>query len=379
MEKNECPIGIFCDLSKAFDCVNHKKLLSKLYNFGIRGTAYNWITDFLHNREQFTSLNYFNEDITVNAKSKLMTNNIGVPQGSIISPLLFILYINDIKHNIQQDCLIASYADDTTLIISDKNNNTLENKCNSNLNMLLNWFSDNNMYLNLEKTKYMQFKTEQRRIETNFNISINNFQIKNAKSQKFLGILIDENLNWKNYCNHLIKSLNSYCYLIRILKNILNLKQIITFYHAVLESKLRYGICFWGTSTYTKDVLICQKRIMRSIVGLKRLDSCRDSFRNLEILTVYSLYIFELCVYTYKNKENFLSNSNYHNFNTRNKNNIHLDFTNLTLKKRTPNFLGPNLFNKLPNEIKNSRTINIFKKQLKTYLAKKTIYSLSEF
>ena len=208
---------------------------------------------------------------------------------------------------------------------------------------------------------------------------MNNYKINNATSQKFLGVIIDENLNWKNHCDHIINNLNSYCYLIRNLKSILNLKQIVIFYRAAIESKLRYGICFWGSSTSTNDVLICQKRIIRSIVGLSTLESCKQSFNNLEILTVFGLYIFELCVYTYKNKQKFKINSEYHNFDTRSHNNIHLDFTTLSLKKNSPDLLGPKLFNKLPNYIKNSISINIFKNKLKSYLIPLTLYSTKEF
>src|SRR3978361_1320520 len=107
------------------------------------------------------------------------------------------------------------------------------------------------------------------------------------------------------------------------------------------------------------DVLISQKRIIRSITGPNRLQSCKDSFKNLKILTVFGLYIFELCLYTYKNKQKFIINSQYHTFDTRNRDNIHVDFTPLPLKQNTSEIIGPKFFNKLPNEIKNSKSIKI--------------------
>src|SRR3978361_256377 len=136
----------------------------------------------------------------------------------------------------------------TTLIVSDKNNLLLEEKCNENLDQLLNCFCNNRLYPNLNKTKYIQFKTSQRKGKSNFDIKINNNIIINTPTHKFLGIIIDENLNWKSQCDHIINSLNSYCYLIKSLKRILNSKQKIIFYQAVIESKLRYGIYFWGSS-----------------------------------------------------------------------------------------------------------------------------------
>lgn len=128
-----------------------------------------------------------------------------------------------------------------------------------------------------------------------------------------------------------------------------------------------------------KDVLICQKRIIRSIAGLKRRESCKDSFEKLEILTVFGLYIFELCIYIFKNRQTFLENSQLHNFNTRIRNNIHVEFSNLLIKKNSPKIRGAELFNKLPKYIKATNTTNIFKKQLRSYLIGLTIYSLDEF
>lgn len=279
----------------------------------------------------------------------------------------------------QQDCVVASYADDTTLIVSNKTDSSVENDCNNNLSKLLNWFSNNHLYLNLEKTNYIQFRTPQHKKNTNLKITINNNTIKGTATQKFLGVILDENLNWKNHCDSLIKNLNSYCYLIKNLSNILTLKQLIIFYRAVIESRLRYGICFWGASPSINDVLICQKRIIRSLMRIDRSESCKPSFKKLEILTVIGVYIFELCLFTYKNKEHFQKNSNIHHFDTRSRHNIHLDFTHLSLKKNTPNILGPKLFNNLPNYIKNSKSINIFKKQLKLYLTPLAIYSVKDF
>jgi len=150
-ENNEYTIGIFLDLAKAFDTVNHNILLSKLYHYGIRGVAHDWFTSYLNNRHQFVYLN--------NAKSSKLPITCGVPQGSILGPLLFLLYINDLS-TVTKVFTLIMFADDTNMFISGKNLNHLATIANVELASITTWFSANLLSLNIKKqiTYYLETK-----------------------------------------------------------------------------------------------------------------------------------------------------------------------------------------------------------------------------
>ena len=379
LENQENPVGIFCDLSKAFDCVNHRKLLEKLENHGIRGNALNWLASFLDNRRQFTALEYLNSHQKSTVFSELVNTDIGVPQGSVLSPVLFIIYTNDMFLNLEPECHITQYADDTSLLVSSNNNNTTFNKCNTNLNNLLTWLSDNQLFLNIKKTSFLQFHVRQKRNLPNPNLTLNNIDLNKTSKTKFLGLLIDENISWKDHCENLNLKLNSLCYLIRNLYTVLSRKQLLSIYHGLVESRLRYGISHWGASHHTSAVLICQKRILRTMAGLSQFDSCRPLFQKLNIMTVFSLYIYEICGYIYMNKNKYCTNNSLHNFNTRNKDNFHTTSYRLDINSNSTDCLGLKIYNKLPKNIKESKTVNEFRKKIKLYLHQFTLYSLNEY
>uniref|UniRef100_V5GAM1 RNA-directed DNA polymerase n=1 Tax=Anoplophora glabripennis TaxID=217634 RepID=V5GAM1_ANOGL len=146
LDVGEYPVGIFCDLSKAFDCVDQKKLMTKLYAYGIRGLALGWVKTFLENRTQYVSIN--------NNNSESHQVKQGVPQGSVLGPVLYLLYVNEID-SLSSSTHFTIYADDTSLITSNMNENALEADCNSLLSNLTEWFYQNSLYININKTKIL--------------------------------------------------------------------------------------------------------------------------------------------------------------------------------------------------------------------------------
>ena len=147
-DKDLYTLGVFIDLSKAFDTVNHNILVSKLNHYGIKNNNLKWLSDYLSNRKQCVTID--------DELSNLEKINCGVPQGSILGPLLFLIYINDI-YNATDYLRAILFADDTNLFYSHKDVNILYNICNQELSGINEWFKANKLSLNVTKTKYTLF------------------------------------------------------------------------------------------------------------------------------------------------------------------------------------------------------------------------------
>lgn len=378
VERGECPVGIFCDLSRAFDCVDHSILLKKLFGYGIRGAPHDWVSSFLKCRLQYVSIPHFEKNFVNKVKSDNLQINIGVPQGSVLGPILFLLYVNDLD-SISTNASLTLYADDTSLSISDDCCEILEQKCNSVAKEMDLWFSSNALYLNPNKTNVMRFHNRQKRCDR-INVSVDGIPLPNAsESVKFLGVWFDECLNWRTHCTQLVSKLHSLCYLFRNLKAVFQKKQLISFYHALVESRIRYGICLWGNSTTASDVFVAQKRIMRCIAGVSNTYSCRELFKTFKILTLSSLFIYELCVYIHSSKNTLKLNRDVNNLNTRISNDIYVPFRRCNMTRNGSEWIGVKVYNHLPRVLKDCKTLLTFKARLKEFLFNNVFYDLSEY
>uniref|UniRef100_A0A1Y1KNM0 Reverse transcriptase domain-containing protein n=1 Tax=Photinus pyralis TaxID=7054 RepID=A0A1Y1KNM0_PHOPY len=379
IEKKEASIGVFCDISKAFDCLNHNRLLAKLSSYGIRGIPLKWLNNFLCNRHQYVSLTHTSESTNNFINSNTVTLNVGTPQGTVLAPILFILYTNDLIQHAQENAVITLYADDTSIIVSDRDRNRIANKCNQTMRNISNWFSENFLYLNENKTKFLQFHNRHNTNIPSINICIDGNQVNKSDAVKFLGITLDEALSWKPHCQNLVLHLNRLCYQMRYLSNYLDLKQLKLFYHACVESRLRYGICFWGSSHAASQVFVIQKRIIRCMTGAHRTQSCRQLFHRLSILPLACVYMFEILKFIYQNKINLVKNSNIHHHQTRICEQYRIPFGRININKSNVYIVGVKILNKLPLDIKNAITFSIFKHKLKNYLLSRNFYEISEY
>ena len=249
-------MGIFLDLSKAFNTLNHKILLAKLHQFGIRGNVLNWFESYLMHRKQYTSYG--------NALSTLTDIQHGVPQGSILGPLLFLVYINDFYSCLEHGESVM-FADDTNVFINHKHINEVYNKAQHELNNITYWLSANRLSLNISKTKYIIFNSNRKKYSRNNTIAvpcINNIPLERVDTMSFLGVILQENLSWKPHILNLLKQIRRNAAVIYKLKHYLNTNNMINIYHCLITSQLRYCITSWnhGNTTLMKKLdQLCNK------------------------------------------------------------------------------------------------------------------------
>ena len=178
--------GIFLDLQKAFDTVNHEILLMKLEHYGIRGICLDWFKSNLSDRKQFVSVNGSN--------SSLCNITCGVPQGSVLGPLLFLIYIDDLPHS-SSKLIFYFFADDTNIYYESENLDLLKKVAKKVLKKVKVWLDVNKLVLNIDKTNFVIFKSPQHLCPVTVSIKIGNFPIRKTSYVKFLGVLLDENLS----------------------------------------------------------------------------------------------------------------------------------------------------------------------------------------
>ena len=214
-DKKHKSLAILLDLSKAFDKVNHKILLRKLFSCGIRGNIHNWISSFIANRKICTSVN------GIISKSIVITD--GVPQGAILSPLLYNIFINDFSNYMKIPSII--YADDTIVLLSANDIFSLQNQLTYYFQKLLHYYTSNKLLLNTDKTQLILFGDAN---IYNWNIC-NDTYLQNLPSVKYLGIHIDNQISINSHVTHLVRSLNKYITVFKTFRNLMtnNIKTLL--------------------------------------------------------------------------------------------------------------------------------------------------------
>jgi hypothetical protein len=363
--------GVFCDLTKAFDCVNHKIMLGKLELYGVENRELGWFKSYLENRKQKTILSV--NGIKSESSWKIIKS--GIPQGSILGPTLFLMYINDLQKNLTDR--LTLFADDTTALVITKNTEQLLNNIPTVIVNLNQWFNINGLHLNYKKTNIVHFSTQTR---TQFPPEIDTVDntVQVIDDVKFLGVRVDRNLKWSSHILQLSKKLNSVCFCLSVLKNKVNKQTLITVYYAYFFPLLKYGIIMWGSCSGSLNILKTQKRAVRIILHLNSRESCRSAFKTLKILTLPSLFLLEILSYVHKNKDEFMLRNHSHAYSTRQRHDFQYPIHRLTLFERAPYYNGVKLYNRLPSHLR-TLTSNVFRKSLKEILLEKAYYSVREF
>lgn len=370
---------LFMDMSKAFDFVCHKRLIAKLSRYGIRGPTLEWIKSYLSNRNQCVETQkYCEKSKTIKSyRSSYINNGYGVPQGSILGPLLFLMYINDLPNYLNHECIL--FADDTSIIIKCKDLLTYNDDINLTLTQTINWLERNNLKVNLNKTNFIQFHTDRSRSQ-NLNVQFNNDPIEEVKYTRFLGIIIDCHCKWKEHIDKVCSKVNSFVFALKRISQTVSIQAALIAYHGYVGSILRYCIIIWGNGTTINQIFIAQKRCIRAIFGIKRKVSCRPYFMQYKILTVACLYISEVCIFVHKYKNLFTETQAMYSRNARlqYKYKLYKPVAKLALTSKNTYMMCVTIYNKLPDVFK-SKNLKIFRKMLLTWLYDKCFYSISEY
>ena len=274
------------DLKKAFDNVSHKIMLKRLCHYGIRGPVYDLIGSYLFNRNQFVSINKH--------CSSSKPINIGVPQGSILGLLLFLVYVNDISDT--TSCIPRLFADDTCLLLSNYSKPDLENKCSFEMLQLHSWYSANKLEINPTKSAAIIIPAKLHDFELDINFLYNNQNIVCYNISKYLGVIIDNNLNFKTYIHNVENKVSRSVEILSTLVILLPSSILLQLYHALVHPHLLYGLLLWGYTfpSYLSKLQSLQNKAVRIKSDFKFKAPLTSYFKILAVLKIVDLYNLEL-------------------------------------------------------------------------------------
>jgi len=289
--------GLFCDLEKAFHCVNHKILLDKLEFYGIRGKFLELIKSFLQERCQkvFINKNTAHND----ASPGWRTIKHAVPQGSILGPLMFLIYINDLPLLAGINSKIVLFADDTSTIVTSSNQEELKTVLYNTLSDINLWFKANLLSLNINKTYFLKFRANNK-IENALEIAYMNKTSRNVPSVKFLGLLVEDTLSWDHHINQIASKLSSVCYAVWTLTPLLSKTALKMLYFSYAHSIISYVIIFWGNSGNSIKIFTQQKKILRITTKSKKkknrvMQKTISRNGNITLLLPAHIFLFNVC------------------------------------------------------------------------------------
>ena len=355
MDEGYTPITLFIDLSKAFDTLNHDILITKLNYYGIQNNSLNWFISYLGDRKQYVEYE--------NISSNITQINTGVPQGSILGPLLFNIYMTDIS-KATDFFHIVQYADDTSLINSMSDYTISHNSCklNCELQKIYDWLTLNRLSLNISKTKYLMFSPKQKHVAYP-TVRLNEQTVEKVSEFDFLGIILNQHMTWESHVKKVGHKINRNIGLINKMKHFLPTYALKILYDSLILPHFNYGILAWGTST--KQLFKLQKKAIRVITKSKYNAHSDPIFKSIQTLKLDDIYKINILKFYYKYLHRNLPTFFYsfslktrfeiHNYNTRNRKNIVKNktrhrFADNCVRNKLPDIINctsPNIINKI--------------------------------
>jgi hypothetical protein len=365
-DKNEFSIGVFIDLSKAFDTLDHCILLKKLEHYGIRGIALDWFKSYLSNRTQCVEYN--------GVTSSFKNITYGVPQGSILGPLLFILYVNDIV-NCSELLLFILFADDTNLFFSCGDIQQLKNTVNKELAKVSVWFRANKLSLNTKKSNFILFGNKHLPNAFQLCISIDDHLLEQVTHTKFLGVYVDAKLSWKNHIDYIALKISKGLGILGRVRNILPSNALLMLYHTLVYSYLNYCNIVWGSASASalNKLISLQNRAIRLITHSAFRSSCDPLYARLNLLKLSDITNLLTIQFMYRVKNHLLPLSCMRHVTVTDfvrpyhirKVNYFLNMGCRTaIRENSINVRGPKLWNSLSFEIQNCSSLSVLKREV---------------
>lgn len=365
-DNNKNVLMCFLDIQKCFDTINHKLLLTKLKRYGIKDNSLDWFSSYLTNRKQTVTCN--------GSLSPLLDISIGIPQGSGLGPVLFLLFINDLPQ-ISDKFSFNLYADDTVIYkAADK----IEDLCvqfNDDIGIISNWYSSNKLTLNATKTEFLILGPNKNRAPNEITFEKEN--IPTSNTVKYLGIKIDSNLNWNEQIKYIESKIKPYIHILNRLRHILDQKHLLTIYNTIIEPTIHYCDTVWGycSKTNINRMNRLKRRCARAITNNYDWDIPGESLMStLNIHQFEQKRNYHTACLTFKVINNLsapylsdkLSNINHgHHTRATASHNLLLPFPKHEFAKQTFSYTASKCWNKLPLNIKTTQTFTSFKHKYK--------------
>lgn len=362
INKKKKSLLILLDIEKAFDSISHKKLLVKLENIGIRGTPLKWFSSYLSGRKQMVKIGEI--------YSEILDCLSGLPQGTVLSPLLFLVYVNDLCNAVTEG-KIYSFADDTALLISSNNWKDTYALASREISKIYFWLKDNQLKMNIAKTQYITFAPNSAGLPNehllikihdnpvNIDLCLQNEcnscrELQKVSTVRYLGVYFDQHLKWNKHIEHVSNKIKALAYFFKTISQFATIDLLTKVYYAMVYSIIQYCIIIWGgtANKYLNPLYVGQKYILKIIKRKPMRYPSSLLFEDCQALKLHSIYKLELIKWAFKNKYvNQITNTGH---STRNKSNLILNTTSSKLSLAYKNTYNNSIkaYNELPIEIK---------------------------